>query len=120
MQDVFDEDDLDLKQMYTTKKWSEIEDDMKDTIVKRIKNNLISRKLEVPSEKIIINRAKGFYSSRRGVEVTKLDPDKAKRRQFEVKKNRLTFVRVFNKNDIHLTYQRLPVIATVGFNRDKI
>ena len=92
MQDVFDEEDLGMEEMYSNKKWSEIEEETKKVIVDRVKNSLISRNKKVPSEKVMINRVKGFYSNRRGIELIKLDPEKAKRRRFETKKNRLTFV----------------------------
>ncbi len=99
-----------LKDLYGQKVWSEVSDDLKVKMKERIKNNLITCNMEViiaiaivrsfriafiskvPTEKDILRRLKGFYSTRRNTVITNNDRDKSKKRKLMTKANRLTYV----------------------------
>ena len=78
--------------MYATNLWGELEDSLKDRMVEHLKNSLTASKLIVPKAKELINRLKGFYSSRRNTELLKGNEDKWRKRKLAVKASRLTYV----------------------------
>ena len=91
VQDVFDIEYEDtLKEMYTTKVWSEIDEVCWETN----KNGLCAIQEEIPSDKVILARLKRFYSSRRHEKQTKCDVDKTKKRKMEKKANHRTYVTI--------------------------
>ncbi len=72
--------------------WSEVSDEVKDKLIKAVKNNLIACGNVIPTTKSIVKRIKGFYSNRRSIELLNADPAKKKKRKMEVKRNRMTYV----------------------------
>ncbi len=48
--------------------------------------------MQVPSEKELLKRIKGFYTSRRHVKITRDDDKKKKKRKLSLKASRLTYV----------------------------
>lgn len=79
--------------MYCNKIWSEVDEEVKKRMIEAVKMAMIACMMEVPSEREITKRVKGFYANRRAVEVTRSDPDKKRKRRLETKKNRLNFVK---------------------------
>lgn len=93
MQDVFDGDcKEELEGLYTKACWSELEEEVKMSLVTTMENSLRAVKLHVPPKRELLKRLKNFYSSRRTQELTKSDPHKKRKRKLELKANRLTYV----------------------------
>lgn len=83
-----------LKDVYTTNVWSELGDDMIEKLTDAVKDGLRAIHEEIPGDKVILQRLKGFYSSRRNVKLTMMDPEKSRKRKMEKKANHRTFVSV--------------------------
>ena len=79
--------------MYLDRVWSEVEQSDKGKLCQAVTNSLIANNMNVPKEKDIVKRIKGFYMNRRSAKLTKCDDDKKKKRKMDLKRNQLTFVR---------------------------
>ena len=95
MQDVFDTDlKEELEGVYESTVWSELEEDLKMKMMEYMTNNLKACNLQVPPQKVMMRRAKSFYSTRRNTLVTRSNPEKLKKRKHSVKANNMTYVRI--------------------------
>ncbi len=62
LQDVFDTEFKDeLEELYTTKVWSEISDELKENLIGCMKSGLKAVEVPIPTDKVIMRRMKGFY-----------------------------------------------------------
>lgn len=92
LQDIFDGDMKEtLKDLYRTKVWSEIGEEVKIKLLNGLRNNLVACHLKVPTDKELLNRLKGFYRTRRYTIMTKEDAEKNRKRKLSMKASRRTF-----------------------------
>ena len=71
-----------------------MDNEVKDKLVELVKESVIACGMDVPCNREILKRVKGFYGNRRSMELLNSDPVKKKKRKMEVKRNRMTYVRV--------------------------